>query len=287
MHPAPLLFAALRVGRNKPIQAQRWIGVSADLAVASRKRPPSLTPRRAYSGLLLALIAAYSSLLLVGNAHAEAPKQDAAVQQVLRKAQGAIRQLSEEKTKLEADNAALQKDKAALQEQIAKLEASVKQLEPLPAEIDKQKALIEGLQKDKAGLEGQLTQGRDREQGLHGKLKNTVGLAKQIRADNQLLVAAVKEREEWIARCQQKNTHLAELQEQIIHSYEEKGVWEAMADAEPLTGIAHVKTENAAQDYQFKLDDLKATPFQTEVKAPTEPAKAGQALPKEDDEDDE
>jgi len=213
------------------------------------------------------------------------PAQDAAVQQVLRKAQGALRQLSEDKAKLEADAAALQKDKAAAEDKASKLEARLKELEPLPGELQQQKAAAEALKNANSGLEGRLGDAAAKHAQLRGKLKDIVAQAKKIQGDNQLLVEAVKEREQWIARCGQKNANLAEAHGELVRRYEDKGFLEVLRDAEPLTGIGRVQTENAAQDYRFKLQDLQATPFESQIPPAQEDA-ARQARPKAPAEDD-
>jgi len=227
--------------------------------------------------------------LSVPLAHAEAPKQqDAAVQQVLRKAQGALRQLAEEKAELETQKAALEAEKTALQEKADKLEAAVKLLEPLPAELEKQKVAMEALKSANAALESQLSSGREREKGLHGKLKQIVAQARQIQGDNQLLVEAVKEREQWIGQCTQKNQAMLETNDELVHLYEDKGIWDTLGDAEPFTGIGKVRTENTAQDYHFKLQDLKATPFESQL--PAQPEAGNKASEKSEaafDEDEE
>jgi hypothetical protein len=99
----------------------------------------------------------------------------------------------------------------------------------------------------------------------------------------------VKEREQWIGQCQQKNNNMAAAQAELIQRYQDKGFWDTLGDVEPLTGIGKVKTENAVQDYQFKLEDLKATPFESKVEAaPGEDLKSGeksgQSMPTEEDE---
>jgi len=228
------------------------------------------------------------ALLLPAAQAAPPPAQDAAVQQVLRKAQGALRQLSEEKAKLEADNAALQKDKAAAEERAAKLEAQVKQLEPLPAELEKQKAAAEAQKAANVALEGQLGNAAARHTQLRGKLKEIVTQARKIQSDNQLLVEAVKEREQWITQCGQRNSNLAETHGELIQRYEDKGFLDVLKDAEPLTGIGHVQTENTVQDYRFKLQDLQATPFESQIPpAQEEAARQGKppAAPAEDDDE--
>lgn len=226
------------------------------------------TPHRCIAALL-------AGAFLSAPAYAETPKQDAAVQQVLRKAQGALRQLAQEKSQLEADNAALQKDKTALQEQVGKLETVVKQLEPLQGEVERQKAAVEAMKAANTGLETQLNSGREREQAIHGKLQDIVAQAKKIQGDNLMLVEAVKEREQWIGLCQQKNAGLLKTNEELVQRYQDKGFWDKLGDLDPITGIGKVKTENAVQDYRFKLKDLQATPFQSrEPQAEAAPVKA-------------
>jgi len=238
-------------------------------------------------------LALLPALLLLGGlwaapSQAEAPRQDAAIQQVLRKAQGALRQLSEEKAKLEEENAALQKEKAELADKAGKLEAQLKLLEPLPAEVERLKAAVQALQAANAGLQSQLGSERDKEAKLRAKLKEIITQAKKIQGDNQLLVEAVKEREQWIAQCGQKNGGLAELQGELIQRYESKGFLEVLKDAEPLTGIGHVQTENTVQDFQFKLQDLQATPFASQLPAAQEEAaRKGQAPATQAEDEDE
>lgn len=229
---------------------------------------------------VLGLIAC--ALLSVSAVHAEVPKQDAAIQQVLRKAQGALRQLAQEKAELEAQKAALEKEKTELKDKADKLESAVKQLEPLQGEVEKQKAAIESLKSANAALEGQLASGRDREQGLHGKLKDTVALAKKIQGDNFLLVEAVKEREQWISQCSQKNQAMLDTNGELLQLYQDKGFWNRLAELEPLTGIGKVGTENTVQDYHFKLQDLKVTPFESALPARPDNAASEKQQPAQD-----
>ena len=77
--------------------------------------------------------------VLVLNApaiHAQATKQSNAGDQALRKAQGMLRQLGQEKAALEAE-------KSELLQQVKNLEAEVKRLQPLQQEIDRYRANTE------------------------------------------------------------------------------------------------------------------------------------------------
>ncbi|MGZ8219372.1 hypothetical protein [Methylomagnum sp.] len=226
---------------------------------------PGLSPT--YKNLLALLV------LVVGagqTATAAEPKggQDAAMQQVLRKAQGVVRQLTQEKAALEAEKTALLGEKASLEAKVKALEESVKRLEPLQGEVERYKASVESLQGAKTGLETQVSQGREQAQNLLKKQRDIIAKAKEIRADNVLLVEAVKEREQWIGQCGKHNQDLQGTNRELLEKYKEKSFWDELLDAEPLTGIGKVKTETAAEEYRYRLQHLKTTPYQAQAPMP-------------------
>lgn len=192
--------------------------------------------------------------LLHGAQIGAAPKQETAEQQAFKKAQGIMRQLNEEKRALEAE-------KAGLLEQVKKLENAAKQLEPLQGEVQQHKTQAESLRNANGALAAQLNSEREKQQALHGKIKDIVAQAKLIQNDNRLLVAAVNERERWISQCSNKNRQLLEDNQALVGKYQDKGFWDNLAEIEPFTGIGKVDSQNTAETYQFKLEDLKVTAF--------------------------
>ncbi|WP_045227302.1 hypothetical protein [Methyloterricola oryzae] len=198
-----------------------------------------------------------------------APKsQDAATQQVLRKAQGMLRQLSQEKAILEAE-------KAALAEQVKKLEATVRELEPLKSELARHRTAADSLRDANGALELRLARAQQQEASLLQRQKEIVGKAKLIQADNTLLLKAVEEREAWIGKCGDQNRGLVAAGREVVEKYRDKGFWDQLAESEPFTGIAKVQTENISQSYRYKIDQLQMTPFdaRTEKGKPTEQEK--------------
>lgn len=193
-------------------------------------------------------------LLLANTGMAAAPKPESAGQLAIKKAQGVVRQLTEEKQALATEN-------ASLQEQIKKLEAIAKQIEPLQAELLLHKNQEEALRAANSGITAQLQGEREKQQSLHHKIKDIVAQAKEIQNDNQLLVNAVNEREQWIKQCSDKNRRLLETNQALLEKYQQKGFWAKAAELEPFTGIAKVETQNTSETYQFKLEDLKVTDF--------------------------
>ncbi|WP_374088460.1 hypothetical protein [Methylomicrobium lacus] len=189
-----------------------------------------------------------------------APKQSDAAAQALRKAQGMLRQLSEEKAALEAE-------KKALGDEAEKLRGEVAQLEPLKGQVEQYRAGLEDSRRDNGSLQEQLQRAGTRERNLQDKLKEIVAQAKAIQNDNQLLVAAVQEREKWIGQCSANNQALIGVNREILDKYRNQGFWDKLAEAEPFTGIGQVEAENVAEAYQFRLQDLKVTPFESEANA--------------------
>ncbi|MDD2864558.1 MAG: hypothetical protein PHC99_07510 [Methylococcales bacterium] len=216
-----------------------------------------------FSILTLVLAATFSSLTF-----AVEPKQSDAAQQALKKAQGVLRQLNEEKVALEAEKKTLSDEKAALQTQVEKLESAIKQLSPLQAEVAAQKSAADSLRNSNGALSSQLSRSQANERDLNKKLQDTLAQAKLIQNDNQLLVSAVQERERWITRCGEKNRDVIAAANELSAKYQSKSAWATLSEIEPFTGIGNVDEQNKLQDYQFKLDDLKVTPFERETTAP-------------------
>jgi len=193
--------------------------------------------------------------MLVLNApaiHAQAPKQSNAADQALRKAQGMLRQLGQEK-------AALETEKSELLQQVKNLEAEVKRLQPLQQEIDRYRADTETLQSIRGKLESNLEKAQKRAQIQLKKQQKIIDQARQIQNDNQLLVAAVQEREQWIDVCTANNTNLVDINQELLNKYQKKGFFQKLGELELLTGISNVTTENLVESYQYRLEDLTVT----------------------------
>lgn len=214
--------------------------------------------------------------------HAQAPKQDSAAAQALRKAQGMLRQLSQEKTALEGE-------KSALLDQVGKLEDKIKQLEGLESVVQQQKASLDNLRAGNESLQGRIHQDSERIRGLNERLRAAVGQLKKYQQDNALLVGAVAERSRWIEACTEKNQGLYQANRELLDKYQGKGFWDALTEGEPFTQISSVKAENEAQEFQFKLEDLQVTPWQEAGVAVSEtsPAASENAPPPDEEEDEE
>jgi chromosome segregation ATPase len=216
-----------------------------------------------FSILTLVLAASFSPLNFAAQ-----PKQSDAAQQALKKAQGVLKQLNEEKAALETEKKTLSDEKTALQAQVEKLESALKQIPSLQSEISTHKSAADALRNTNGALNSQLSRSQANERELNKKLQDTISQAKLIQADNLTLVSAVQERERWIGRCGEKNRDVIAAANELSAKYQSKSAWATLSEIEPFTGIGNVETQNTLQNYQFKLDDLKVTPFEKDVNLP-------------------
>lgn len=205
-----------------------------------------------------------------GTIQAEPKAQDASLKEVLRKAQGVMRQLNEDKARLETEKTALLGEKAELQQHISRLEARVHTLELVPAALERCQAGSEAAQKLNSGLQAQIDAAHENATQLKRQHHTLTEQSRALQADNQWLVDAVKEREQWIEHCTDNNRRMLELSQKQVQQHREKNLWQRMGDFEPLTGIGAVNTENAAESYRYQLHQLKVTPYESSPQ-PTEP----------------
>ncbi|HED14069.1 MAG TPA: hypothetical protein ENI62_10535 [Gammaproteobacteria bacterium] len=179
-------------------------------------------------------------LMLVGLAPVRAETRRADGDDVLRKAQYMIRQLSQEKSELQKQIAEQQAKSAELGKQLQASDASLKKSE-----------------KSNERLVGRVQSDRDKFVTLLGRYRETVKTLRRSNTDNQYLVKAVQEREQWITQCRDHNQGLFTANSELLVRYRKA----ATRFSEPVTGLSTVKVENEAQEYRFKLEDLQVTKF--------------------------
>lgn len=205
-------------------------------------------------------LAGIGMLISAAGATAQTAKapNNSATDQALKKAQGMLRQVSEEKQ-------ALVTEKTQLQTKVDALEAQLKQMQALQGEVERQRNSAEALRSANQGLSGQLQQSRLQERSLGGQLQESSKLVDDLKSDNAHLLAASQEREQREQDCLAKNRQLLAAGQAMLERIDNKSLWEKLLEAEPVTGIANVERELQAQDYRFKLEDLKAAKGETKT----------------------
>lgn len=207
---------------------------------------------------------------------------DPALTQTLRKTQGMLRQITQEKADLETKAADLDKQLKEALKLADGLKARVKELEPLEGQVKQQKASLDALQEGNANLQQRISGDAERIRGGVEQQRKLATELEKFRRDNALLVNAVEERTHWIADCSAKNQALLQANREWIDQGGDKTLWDKIVAAEPFTGIAAVKRENAAEAFRYKLGDLEVTPWREPgPAAPIEPQSAADTEPTE------
>lgn len=188
-----------------------------------------------------------------------AAPREAGSNDALRKAQYMLQKLSADKAALEQDNLRLAEELKQAQDELDTTRKTLEKTEQARgSERQKNAALALRVQADGSRISE-----------LQSAQRKAMDDA---RADIQLLQNAVQERDRWITDCQAKNDSLYQTNAELLAAYRDKGAFAALAQSEPLTGIASVKVENVVQEYRFRLEDLRTVKF-----APS--AAAGQQQP--------
>ena len=165
--------------------------------------------------------------------------------------QAQVQQLGSERTALQAEN-------AKLKEQLAKLEKGAKEAAAEKDALAQRAGSAEGkVTRAEAGQQS----ARTRLETTEGRLNEVVGkykeLAEQLRVvekeRNQLAQDAMRDKQS-LQACAQKNVEMADIADEALTRYKEKGCFGALAQAEPFTGIKRAQIENAVDEYRQRID---------------------------------
>ena len=178
-------------------------------------------------------------------------------EQASRKAQYMIRQLHNEKQELQAKLAELQG-----------------KFDRLQAEHDRTKASLEKSSANNDKLVSRVKNNIEQYKELADKYREAVSILRKANQDNQYMVRAVQEREQWISDCSVRNEELFEANNDLLSKYGEV----ASADPNPFTGIGIVEVETEVQEYRFRLEDLQVTKFKPVVDTESHSRQVGKDL---------
>lgn len=209
----------------------------------------TLPPRAAL--FVLGLIA----LLIAAPVSAQQQNADpAALQQALSRAQGLLRQLSEQRTQLEAENAAAQVAIANLERKFAR---EKRQREELETELELATRKTQSLDTRLGNTSSRLEQTEER-------LRDTIEKYKVLAAEHRTTLAAKADLEDTLATTAQtladaeaRNEELYAINAEILTQFKRKGSWEAFLQREPVLGLKQVDIENIEQDLRHRNEDQR------------------------------
>lgn len=196
--------------------------------------------------------------LLLGAVTLQAAPRSGGGDTAARQAQAMIQKMAAEKNEL-------QKQNGELTTKVAELEARIKVLESETAQRGK---ALDAAQRNNEGLRARVERDNERYKDLSTRHGRTTDTLRDAKADIQLLQGAVQERDHWIADCRTKNEAMYQTNSELLAAYRDKGAWDVLKQSDPVTGIASVTVENAVQEYQFRLEDLRTIEFKPETALP-------------------
>lgn len=189
--------------------------------------------------------------LSTDNVMAEARRDAAGAANPMRKMQYMLRELSEKKSSLEAENGKLKAD----------LKAETQKKTTLQSKLDKLNEKLGRSKDNNLKLVARIKQDNERMKEMIARYKESVTRLGMENHDNQLLVNAVHERNQWIDQCKIKNSKMYTVNIELLKRYRNKGFGDEVMEKEPLTGLVAVQLENQEQNYQFRLQDLQIPRF--------------------------
>ncbi|MEX2480354.1 MAG: hypothetical protein WD928_05770 [Gammaproteobacteria bacterium] len=203
-------------------------------------------------------------LLLAAPVPAQQQNADpAALQQALSRAQGLLRQLSEQRTRLEAENAAAQVAIANLERKLAR---EKRQREELDTELELATRKTQSLDTRLGNTSSRLEQTEER-------LRDTIEKYKALAAEHRATLAAKADVEDTLATtaqaladAQARNEELYAINAEILTEFKRKGSWEAFLQREPVLGLKQVEIENIEQDLRHRNEDQRLNVEVTDAK---------------------
>lgn len=185
--------------------------------------------------------AVFGLLAMALGGLAQAQQQDANAQRAaLNKAQFLLRQATQEKTDLQTQADALKQQVDKLTRELAAAQSG--------ADANKQKM--------QAGFNETIELWKQRDAKRGGEIDTLRDQLREQAAQRAALEEKLKVQTDNFSVCYGNNKQLLSVNRELLAAYRSKGVFDAMRQNEPFTGIKEVEVENLVQDYRYKLDDL-------------------------------
>lgn len=193
--------------------------------------------------------------LLAPDSHAQTARTgggDASVrlQQMLQQANSDKASLAAENKQLNDKLQAIEKDLAALKKERNGLSGRVTQ-----AESQAQRA-----ENGRQSLNSSLDATQQRLQDVVAKYRELAESARQLEVDKNHASGELATSRHELDSCQAANVDLANIAEEALKRYEDKGVFTALAQKEPFTGIQRTRIANLVDGYRSQVEAKRISP---------------------------
>lgn len=202
-------------------------------------------PVSAVAVAMIALSVASSVFAAEGDTRATRERE------MLRRTQEALRESQAQSAELSAQKAAAER-------------AADEKLKAAAAQLDSARSTSRSAQ---AALHAQLESAASAQADLTRRLADANRQIAQLTSQQQEAAERLKRSQQELeaskagsASCETKNLRLYQYSQELVTRYRQKGVWAALAQKEPVTGIREVGVENLLQEYREKLDSQRIKP---------------------------
>lgn len=185
---------------------------------------------------------------------AEVASRDVGEQAAVAKAQAMLRQISSEKEALQAEKAQLEEELAKKDKKIESLDKKLQHAEKsLKSSADTANRYQDAVAAQRARMEEM----RGKFQALVDKYRELVAALKLVEMERVALQDKTAQQVGEIEACGKKNGELYQAALDMIEKYENKGVWEALLQQEPVTQLKRVEIENIVDEAKYHAEKLR------------------------------
>ncbi len=193
-----------------------------------------------------------------GNAETARRESGGADSAALLRAQGQVREMAAQRDALAAENEKLKDEmKKKLEEKDAKIASMNKRMDAMQNSSERSDAVAEKTREVNQAMRDRILETQEKMQKLVDKYKELVAALRVIEDERTNLQKTVAQKNSEIDSCANNNVTLYNTSLELIDRYENKGVWDAMLEKEPVTQLKRVAMENAVQDYRNRVESAK------------------------------
>ena len=177
--------------------------------------------------------------------------------QLLRRMQQQVQQLEQARAQAEQEKATALADKESAELEVGKLKASKRQLAGERSARSRAERDLKALQVETEALKVRLA---DTEKMLADSVKlqrETADKLAQTESANRQTGNQLAGKHQDLKRCQTHNDSLYTLGREMMQKYRDKSCQDALAQAEPFTGLKKVEMENLLETWRDHLDREK------------------------------
>jgi len=217
-----------------------------------------------FQKIIIPIVAILIGLIIgLGIGHLQMQKEQKIFQDKIKEANKKVafiqKKMEEEKTeatasleqKCQSDLDKLLNEKKALGEQLVKLKEQTRNLEAkIEAKIKEADELTAKNKKELQDAGKKYDQASQRNKDLERDLK-------KVKGEKDALQVQLKKTTQSLDSCQINNAKLCIIGEELVKSYRNKGVKDAILEKEPLTQIKKVELEQLAQKYKEEIEQQK------------------------------